>query len=328
MKINSTSKDGWKVNKQVAGENFDGSRFVNKAKGFETPSQLPDTDKLTEEWQNANKSWWERSPMRYDWREAIPFAEGTKEYFDQVDSRFLESVRHYLPWHRYPFEQLIPYDELRNLDVLEIGVGQGTHAKLIAPHCKSFVGIDLTDKASKATRSRFELTGIDGQVHQMDAEKMTFPDQSFDFIWSWGVIHHSSNTGNVLREMARVLRTGGRASVMVYYRSPLQYYLFTGIGRGLLKREFWTVGGIHRINQVATDGALARFFSKAEFVKLLKGLFVVENVKVTGQKSDAVPLPHGRLKSFLVQRVPDRVTRIATDALRLGTFLIVDMKRI
>ncbi len=322
------SEDGCKVTKHVAGKNFDGSRFINKAKGFAAPSQLPGSDEMTEEWQNANKSWWERSPMRYDWRKAITYAEGTKEYFDQVDSRFLESVRHYLPWHRYPFEQLIPYDELHNLDVLEIGVGQGTHAQLIAPHCKSFVGIDLTEKASKATRSRLELAGIGGRVHQMDAEMMTFPDRSFDFIWSWGVIHHSSNTGNVLREMARVLRPGGRASVMVYYRSPLQYYFFTGIGRGLLKREFWSVGGLHRINQAATDGALARFFSTAEFLKLLEGLFVVEDVMVTGQKSDAVPLPHGRLKSFLVQRIADRFTRFATDTLRLGTFLIVNMKRI
>lgn len=316
------------MTKHTADRNFDGSRFVNKAKGFEAPSQLPDSDNLSQAWQSANKSWWERSPMRYDWREAIPFAVGTREYFDQVDSRFLESVRHYLPWRRYPFEQLIPYDELHDLDVLEIGVGQGTHAQLIAPHCKSFVGIDLTESASNATRSRLEQAAISGEIHQMDAEMMTFPDLSFDYIWSWGVIHHSSNTGNVLREMARVLRPGGRTSVMVYYRSPLQYYFLTGIGRGLLKREFWSVGGIHRINQAATDGALARFFSITEFLKLLEGLFVVENVMVTGQKSDAVPLPHGRLKSFLVQRIPDRFTRFATDTLRLGTFLIVNMKRI
>jgi len=312
----------------MADKNFDGSRFVNKAKGFEAPSQLPDSDKLTQAWQDANKSWWERSPMRYDWREAIPFAQGTREYFDQVDNRFLEAVRHYLPWRRYPFEQLVPYDELPKLDVLEIGVGQGTHAQLIAPHCRSFVGIDLTENASNATRSRLQQASIRGAIHQMDAEKMTFPDRSFDFIWSWGVIHHSSNTRNVLREMARVLRPGGSACVMVYYRSPLQYYLFTGIARGLLKREFWSVGGIHRINQAATDGALARFFSIAEFSKLLEGLFVIEEVMVTGQKSDAVPLPHGRLKSFLVQRIPDRITRFATDTLRLGTFLIVKMKRV
>jgi len=316
------------MNDHEAGKNFDGSRFVNKAEGFEAPAQSPKSARLSEEWQQANKAWWERTPMRYDWRAAIPHAAGTREHFDQIDSRFLESVRRYLPWRQHPFEQLVPYGELHGLDVLEIGVGQGTHAQLIAPHCKSFVGIDLTEHASGVTRTRLKQAGIAGDIRQMDAERMTFPDRSFDFIWSWGVIHHSSDTGKVLREMARVLRPGGRACVMVYYRSPLQYYLLTGLGRGLFKGEFWSVGGIHRINQAATDGALARFFSVDEFVKLLEGLFAVENVQVTGQKADAIPLPHGRLKSFLVERIPDRITRLATDTLRLGTFLIVNMKRL
>lgn len=319
---------GRQVTEREAGGNFDGSRFVNKAEGFEAPAQLPQTDQLREDWQKANKSWWERTPMRYDWREALTAVEGTREHFQQIDSRFLESVRHYFPWRRYPFEQLVPYDELPALDVLEIGVGQGTHAQLIAPHCKSYVGIDLTEAASMFTRSRLQQAGIGGEILQMDAERMTFPDRSFDFIWSWGVIHHSSNTGNILREMARVLRPGGRASVMVYYRSALQYYVFTGLGRGLFKREFWSVGGIHRINQAATDGALARFFSMNEFVKLTEGLFSVENAMVTGQKTDAIPLPPGWLKSLLIRKVPDRMTRFATDTLRMGTFLVVNMKRL
>ena len=307
-------------------ENFDGSKFVNKAKGFEQPAQLPDAAHAVQ-WQEANKSWWERSPMRYDWREGIAFEEGSREYFLEVDRRFLDAVRHYLPWQHHPFEQFIPYGELGAMDVLEVGVGQGTHAQLIAPGSKSFTGIDLTQKASEATRRRLQLMNIPGRILQMDAERMDFADASFDFIWSWGVIHHSSDTGKVLREMARVLRPGGRAAVMVYYRSPLQYYVFNGLGRGLLKREFWSVGDVHRINQAATDGALARFFSVSEFRGLLKGHFCVDYATITGQKHDAVPLPHGRLKSALLSTIPDPVSRFATDRLRLGTFLVVGMTR-
>ena len=308
-------------------ENFDGVRFVNKARGFDSPSQLPDSDDLARTWQAANKTWWERSPMRYDWRDAIPYAEGTREYFDLIDSRFLEAVRHYLPWRSHAFEQLIPYDELGNMDVLEIGVGHGTHAQLIAPHCRSFVGIDLTERAVNVTRLRLAMAGIGGTVHQMDAEKMTFPDGTFDFIWSWGVIHHSSDTQKVIREMARVLRPGGTASLMVYFRSPLWYYLFHGLGKGLFRGEFLSVGGVHRINQLATDGALARFFSVSEFKKLLADLFVIEKLRVTGQKMDAIPLPHGPVKTYLVQNVSDTFTRFVTNSLRLGTFLIVNVRR-
>jgi SAM-dependent methyltransferase len=265
--------------------------------------------------------------MRYDWGQAISSPEGTKEYFDHIDRRFLEAVTHYLPWHRLPFEQLIPYDELRNLDVLEIGVGQGTHAQLIAPHCKSFVGIDLTEAAARATGRRLRLADIHACVFQMDAEHMAFADQSFDFVWSSGVIHHPSNTLRVVREMARVLRPGGKAVVMVYYCSPIQYYLLTGLGRGFLKGEFGSVGGIHRINQAATDGALARFFSIPEFSKLAQGMFVIDKTVIAGKKVDAFPIPHGRLKSFLLANTADYITRFVTNVLRLETFLIVRLNR-
>ena len=72
----------------------------------------------------------------------------------------------------------------------------------------------------------------------MDAEKMDFADASFDFIWTWGVIHHSSNTRQILSEMSRILRPGGRAVVMVYHRSFLYYYVFNGFFRGVLGVDF------------------------------------------------------------------------------------------
>lgn len=309
-------------------DNFDSGTFQNKAAGFEDPIQLPADGDTARQWQDANKSWWEKTPMRYDWRESIGIQPGTRAYYEEIDRRFLAAVKHYLPWQRFPFELLIPYGELQALDVLEIGVGQGTHAQLIATHAKSFTGIDLTGAACVATTKRFELAGLAGNVRQMDAEAMSFPDGSFDFIWSWGVIHHSANTQKVLREMHRVLRPGGRATVMVYYRSLIQYYLINGIARGLLRGEFWTTGDIHKINQSATDGALARFFSTDEFCRLLGGLFNVEKTWITGQKPDAVPLPNGRLKAWLIAHLPDAITRFITDRLRAGVFLIVSVRRI
>ncbi len=308
-------------------DNFDRGSFGNKAAGFDDPVQLPSDAKAALQWQDANRSWWEQTPMRYDWRESIGSAPGTKEYYAEVDRRFLDAVRHYLPWEKIPFESLIPYAGLARSDVLEIGVGQGTHAQLIAPRSKSFTGIDLTEVARAASQKRFDLNGIDGRIVQMDAEAMAFPDQSFDFIWSWGVIHHSASTQNVLREMRRVLRPGGHACVMVYYRSFIQYYLINGFARGLLRGEFWKIGDIHQINQAATDGALARYFSTAEFSQLLGDLFSIEKVWITGQKPDALPFPNGRLKNFLIGHLPDAITRFITDRLRLGTFLIVRMKR-
>lgn len=308
-------------------DNFDSNSFQNKAPGFTDPVQLPTSGETAKQWQDANRTWWEKTPMRYDWREPIGYPVGTREYFEEIDRRFLEAVRHYLPWKLLPFEALIPFDQLKQMDVLEIGVGQGTHAQLIAPRAKSFTGIDLTDAARASTSKRFELFGLDGKILRMDAEAMSFPDSSFDFIWSWGVIHHSANTRNVLKEMHRVLRPGGRATVMVYYQSFIQYYLINGIARGLLRGQFWKTGDIHQINQAATDGALARYFSTRNFTELLDNLFTVEKVWITGQKPDAIPLPSGRLKNYMLAHIPDGLTRFITDRLRFGTFLVAGITR-
>lgn len=273
-----------------------------------SPTQLPNNESTAKQWQELNKAWWEASPMRYDWREAIPAPFESKEYFEEIDRRFFDSVRRYMPWREQPFDNLIDFSNLQGKDVLEIGTGHGSHAQLIAPFSKSFTGIDLTEKAVSAVRRRLELFKIPAQILQMDAERMSFPDRSFDFIWSWGVIHHSSNPLKILKEMHRVLKADGTATVMIYYRSFWSYYL---------------TGGFLR----PSDGALARFYLPREWRKLCEGLFEIQEFIVTGQKSDVLPLPRGWLKRMLERVVPDPLTRTLTNRFKMGSFLIAKMKR-
>ena len=58
-----------------------------------------------------------------------------------------------------------------------------------------------------------------------------------DFVWSWGVIHHSSRTGRVVREIARVCRPGGETRVMVYNRNGAWAYSIL-LRDHILKRRF------------------------------------------------------------------------------------------
>ena len=131
--------------------------------------------------------------MRYDWGNKIPAKEFTREFYEEIDRRHFADAAHYSPPRQKPFDELIPFNALPECDVLEIGVGNGSHAQLIAPHSRSYTGIDLTQYAVESTSRRLQIFGINGRIMQMDAERMQFPDASFDFIWTWGVIHHSSN---------------------------------------------------------------------------------------------------------------------------------------
>ncbi len=231
-----------------------------------------------------------------------------------------------MPWQNVPFEGVIPFEGLEDKDVLEIGVGQGTHAQLLAPRCKSFTGIDLTAHAVEMTSQRLKLFNICGKVLQMDAEEMDFADNSFDFIWSWGVIHHSADTPRLLQEMHRVLRPGGKCTVMVYYKSWWSFYT-CGFLRSAFHRQFKRQGSLHHVVQSATDGAIARYYTQREWQQITSGRFRLEAMQVYGLKSEVIPIPHCSLKQFLEYWVPDRAARFLTHDLYGGSFLVAHMQK-
>jgi SAM-dependent methyltransferase len=297
-----------------------------KAAGFDRPTQLPRSDEEHRQWQTANKAWWESAPMRYDWREAIVQSPGSEAYFKEIDRRFCVSARTFMPWRKIPFDAVIPFDDLRDKDVLEIGVGQGTHAQLLASHCKTFVGIDLTIAAAAMTAKRLKLFGIPGAVLQMDAEHIGFSKNSFDYVWSWGVIHQSADTQRVLAEMHRVMRPGGRCTVMVYYRSWWNYYV-SGFLRAIFQRQWGKLGSLHHVSQSGSDGAIARYYKPAEWRVATRNLFVLDSMQIYGLKSDVVPLPHGRLKQFVMDLIPDSFARFLTRHLRMGSLLVAHMRK-
>ena len=305
---------------------FSATGFGSKAAGFDEPTQIPRDTEQRRRWQCANRTWWESAPMRYDWRDEITARPGSQAYFAEIDRRFLSSAATYAPWRKLPFETIIPFDALRDKDVLEIGVGQGTHAQLLAPRCKTFTGIDLTSQAAAMTSRRLELFNLPGRVLQMDAEAMAFADGSFDYIWSWGVIHHSADTREVLKEMHRVLRPGGRCAVMVYHRSWWHYYV-CGFLRGVFENRFRKHAGLHHVIQSATDGAIARYYTPSTWRRLAGGLFTMESLRIYGLKGEILPMPHGRLKGFLETLVPAGLARVMTNRLRMGSFLVAHMRK-
>jgi ubiquinone/menaquinone biosynthesis C-methylase UbiE len=295
--------------------------------GFANPIAQPAVVSQRSDWQERNRSWWESHPMRYDWGNRILATELSREFFEEIDRRHFSDAAHYTPPRHRPFDELIPFESLGQKDVLEIGIGNGSHAQLIAPHCRSYTGIDLTDYAVRSTRQRFAIFGLTGRILQSDAEHMEFPDASFDFIWTWGVIHHSADTEQILREMRRVLRPGGQAVIMVYHRSFLYYYIFNCFFRGIIGGKLLKAGTLHRLVQQSTDGALARFYSEREWRVLVEKYFVLEKLQVKGQISELYPLPASQLKQRLMGATPHIVSRFVLGTLRQGSFLISSVKR-
>jgi len=261
--------------------------------------------------------------MRYDWNHSVPFKQFSNEFFEEIDRRFFSNVKQFMPWSKTPFDPLIDFDSLAKKDVLEIGTGNGSHAQLLARHARSYVGIDITDYAVKSTSERMKRFGIDtARIIRMDAEGMEFDDESFDYIWTWGVVHHSSNTEAILAEMRRVLRPGGTAATMVYHQGFWNYYISEGLFRGIIRGDLWRTGSFHKCVRKHTDGAIARFYSAREWRSLASKYFDVKKILIYGSKAEIIPLPGGKVKSVVLACVPNRFSRFLTNQCRFGSFLV------
>jgi 2-polyprenyl-3-methyl-5-hydroxy-6-metoxy-1,4-benzoquinol methylase len=270
--------------------------------------------------QKYNRLWWDQNPMSYDWHKTISSAEGTHEFFAAIDNRFFNASSFYRG--KRPFAGLIPFNDIKGKRVLEIGCGLGSHAQLLAEAGCSLVAIDVTPKAVELTRRRLELQGIMADVRLVDAEHMEFEDEEFDFVWSWGVIHHSANPERIMKEVHRVLRPFGEFRLMVYHRSSLQAYTTTI--RGALSGKFFKGISTADILSYYSDGYIARFYTRPELSTVLLGCgFSTVTISVLGQKSELIPLPgkgvSGRLKSGLLSMFPDSVAEHILS--KFGVFL-------
>jgi ubiquinone/menaquinone biosynthesis C-methylase UbiE len=158
---------------------------------------------------------------------------GTREFFERVEA------------HRYTKEWHIPdaadFAGARGLSVLEIGCGLGTDGAQFAKAGASYTGVDLTDAAIELARKRFELFGLRGELQVADAENLNFANESFEVVYSHGVLHHTPDTTHAVSEIHRVLKPGGRAIVMLYHRDSYNYRVGIRIlrraGSRLLKSE-------------------------------------------------------------------------------------------
>lgn len=141
---------------------------------------------------------------------------------------------------RYALEPFIPefagFASAAGLRVLEIGVGMGADYLEWLKAGARATGVDLSAISLEKARRRCELAGHEADLRVADAECLPFPDHTFDLVYSYGVLHHSPDTAQCLREACRVLRPGGQARIMLYHHPSLTG-LMLWLRYGLLRRK-------------------------------------------------------------------------------------------
>jgi 2-polyprenyl-3-methyl-5-hydroxy-6-metoxy-1,4-benzoquinol methylase len=260
--------------------------------------------------------------MTYDWRREALFEDLTPEWFEEQDRRSAAVHAHFAT-DTIPFDRLIPYADLAGKKVLEIGVGAGFHSELLVHAGASVTGIDLAEAAIAQARARFALRGLEGSFERRDAEEPNAAfERRFDFIWSWGVVHHSSRTARIVRNVSSWLRDDGTFGGMVYHRDSLvalasvmrEWILRLRLFRESVDEALWR----------SSDGFSARFYPADQWRDLLLGFFEEASVRVSGQESDVLPLP----RAFRVRILPRIPQALRSQVLqRAGTFILFDASR-
>jgi len=133
----------------------------------------------------------------------------SKEYFDEVEKK------------KYLVESHIPnfsnFEKYKNKKVLEIGCGIGTSAVMFARAGADYVGVELSTESLNITKMRFEIFNLKGAFYTLNAENMDiFEDDTYDLVYSYGVIHHAENPEKVIDEAYRVLKSDGELKLMLY----------------------------------------------------------------------------------------------------------------
>lgn len=107
-------------------------------------------------------------------------------------------------------------------DVLEIGTGTGPTLKLLAgnPQVTSFTGIDLSTGMLDQARQATPRPNVPVILRPMNAERLEFPDASFDTVTTSLTLCTVPDPARALREMARVCRADGRIVLLEHVRAP------------------------------------------------------------------------------------------------------------
>lgn len=123
---------------------------------------------------------------------------------------------------------------LKGKKVLEIGCGNGAHSLYFKSIGADLTSIDISCDRVVATKNLCELINGIHATKQMDAESLEFENDTFDIIYSNGVLHHTPDTVKAISECYRVLKKNGQFVIMLYAKHSFLYWFNLYFCKGIL----------------------------------------------------------------------------------------------
>jgi ubiquinone/menaquinone biosynthesis C-methylase UbiE len=247
---------------------------------------------------------------------------GTRAYAEAL----IAGRRAYAPW----FSRALDYRGAAGLKVLDVGCGQGMDVIEYARAGANVTGIDLTPRHVELASRNAAALGLRAEILDGDAEKLPFSDKTFDRVSSNGVLHHTPDIEGALREIRRVLKSGGEARVLVYNRRSFHYWLtqvlWYGIRHGQLVSERSMAGVLSRNVERSSIGArpLVRVYSPAQVRRLMQSAgFTDVATSVGGFNAPDTPITDVLERRTSLLENPARLERLG----RIGGWYVLGFGR-
>ncbi|AFQ42599.1 class I SAM-dependent methyltransferase [Desulfosporosinus meridiei] len=147
-----------------------------------------------------------------------------ENYWQTANERYNETIQKELKgvkkevWVQLLNENRPPGEKL---EVLDIGTGPGFFPLLLSELGHRVTAIDCTESMLATARENVKAAGFEVSFHLMDAHKLAFEDNSFDFILTRNVTWLMYDPSAAYREWHRVLKPGGRLLIF-----DANYYLW------------------------------------------------------------------------------------------------------
>ena len=207
----------------------------------------------------AVHDYWNSHTLGFQYVRDTNLEPGSPEFFD-----------HIRPWmNPYKFPWIMDRIEresalLQGKHLLEIGCGMGYDSLEFLKRGVRVTATDLTPNAVRMTQRHFEVEGVQAEeIRTANALDLPFADETFDAVWSNGVLHATGDTPRAIREARRVLTTGGRAIISHFYRKPSWMYWMHRWGK-------------ENIEYKEEDPPVNAFYTESEILAMFKGFKVVE----------------------------------------------------
>ena len=218
----------------------------------------------------------------------------TEADFKQIE----EFVGRTGPWLKNWFATI----QVSGLCCLDLGSGSGIFSSLISRKGGNIISMDITQAGVILTENLMRHFGVKPKVVCGDAESIPFESEYFDFIFSWGVLHHTSDMDRALSEVSRVLKKNGSGIMMVYHKRSIVYYLH-GLFWLIVKGKIFSGYTLNTVQDFYTDGFYHRYLTKHQLArKLINVGLKVTTFYVTQYEKKILPGIPNWLDIFLKER--------------------------